>query len=45
MVCENKLKYMNEEDGDEIFHEIHENPQGGHIRNLKTYRRIKKNYY
>ena len=45
LICENKLKYIDLKDRYGIFEELHESPIGGHRGFLKTYRRIKQNYY
>lgn len=45
IVCQNLLKYVEIEHRDRIFAELHCSPQGGHRGFLKTYNRIKRNYY
>lgn len=45
VICQNLIKYVEIEDRDKIFKEMHDSPQGGHRGNLKTYLRIRKNYY
>ena len=45
LICENKLTYVKIEDRERIFEELHNSPQGGHRGNLKTYKRIRNNYY
>lgn len=45
LICENKLSYVKVEERDRIFEELHCSPQGGHRGVLKTYKRIRNNYY
>ena len=45
IICENKLRYVELNDRNKIFEELHESPIGGHRGFSKTYRRIRQNYY
>ena len=44
-ICENILLYVDKDRGDRIFNEMRGGPLGGHRGNLKTYMKIKRNYY